>query len=450
MEGAMMRTWALRSAANSLCRGTALNRSVAVTRVVSGHSDRRHAVAWRHYSDDAKEGASEDAATDEAREAPDEAPAEEAAAEVAEERVTPKVYSSWRDYPVKTVEDCEAFLASVGRMNFSSMNVSERQQFFDKRDLAKTKIQKVRDQEHFMEISDWVFEEIHEFHYSNSAHPVINPVLKENMYRTWAKDPENWTIDKLAQKFRVKKFTAEAIVMLKIEEKRLMKENPLAVIEEGDEVDFLYAKKYGMVGQDGWCCSEHDDRIELNERLPTGALYGSLDEEVDQEKALSHIFRAWTYPESLPAEPPNPEERKDGQFVRGPDTRNLKGRRRGSDGRLPVLIVDTSHRPDREVNGTMLVLNKDKSMRHATWEERCEFHKRPMTGERARKRLAENRRAMDPISFPVDAEEERMMKEQEQPWLKNKRWARPMYVTEKETYRLAHKGLHLLDRHVRP
>lgn len=89
-------------------------------------------------------------------------------------------------------------------------------------------------------------------------------------------------------------------------------------------------------------------------------------------------------------------------------------------------------------------------MRHATWEERCEFHKRPMTGERARKRFDENRRAMDPIIFPVDAEEERMMKEQEQPWLKNKRWARPMYVTEKETYRLAHRGLHLLDRHVRP
>lgn len=78
---------------------------------------------------------------------------------------------------------------------------------------------------------------------------------------------------------------------------------------------------------------------------------------MNQEQALSHIFRAWTYPEALPAQPPNPEERKDGQFVRGPDTRQLKGRRRGSDGRLPVLIVDTSRRPDREINGTMMILN---------------------------------------------------------------------------------------------
>lgn len=50
------------------------------------------------------------------------------------------------------------------------------------------------------------------------------------------------------------------------------------MMEEGDEVDFEYAKKYGMVGQDGWCCSEHDARTQLNERLPTGALYGSVDE----------------------------------------------------------------------------------------------------------------------------------------------------------------------------
>lgn len=212
----MMQALARRSTALYSSTGRASLKSAPVLTTARKWGGQGQVVGRRWYCDAKPDAEGEEAvAVEEAAEA-----AEEAEVAVKAPR---KVYSNWRDYPVKTVEDCEAFLAAMSRKNLRSMAVSERQQFFDKRDLAKTKIKKVRDQEQFMELSDWVFEEVHEYYYANSAHPVINPVLKENMYRSWVKDPEYWTLDKLAQKFRVKKLTAEAIVMLKVEEKRLMK-----------------------------------------------------------------------------------------------------------------------------------------------------------------------------------------------------------------------------------
>ena len=56
---------------------------------------------------------------------------------------------------------------------------------------------------------------------------------------------------------------------------------------------------------------------------------------------------------------------------------------------------------------------------------------------------------MDPIVFPMDAEEERMMKEQDRPYMKNRKWAPPLYVTEKDTYRMTLRARHLNDRHIR-
>ena len=113
----------------------------------------------------------------------------------------------------------------------------------------------------------YVLRQLHEFTILGAIHyrPIIESDVKETMFKLYQTNPEEWTMNKLAQKFRIKKLRVEAIIRLQIQEAILRRTQPWLVDDlEGEEIEFLYAEYFGASNAGEWLADE-DDRTPMDD-----------------------------------------------------------------------------------------------------------------------------------------------------------------------------------------
>jgi len=336
--------------------------------------------------------------------------------------------------------EAQTFLQDVSKFKVNNFPIEKRTRVVDMIERARRILKNYKEDREFWE-EFTVIRQLHEFSILNEHHyrPILSPQLKDNIYHLHASNPEEWTIGKLAQKFRMKKPRIEAILRLKIDEYRLARENPSAVQTElGDQIEEAYSEYFGMVGIDQWALKEVDDRTDITEPRWRSALVTGVDEEEDVSKLTRKAVRVQEQWDELPADRPTGQKAyqdsyPDGQVIRKPQYKYQKRPRTEN------IFIDTSPIENFEEQALMFWVGKDGSMRHLTWEERVAVFKRGPFGDNRSIAGGETQITLiDPVLFPADAEEEKLIEEQRKPLWKNRRFAQATVISEKDI-------LHKLD-----
>jgi len=329
--------------------------------------------------------------------------------------------------------DAQTFLQDVSRFKVNDFPLEKRTKIVDMIEKARKILRLQREDREFWD-EFTIIRQLHELTVLNPNHyrPIVNPALKDNMYHLYASNPEEWTVGKLAQKFRMKKVKVEAILRLKIDEYIKARTEPWEVSEEGDEIEEAYAEYFGWVGVDDWSLKELDDRMDVSQPRWRSALVSSVDEEEDLAKLHRLAFRIqeqWDeMPDTRPSGPGSyPAPSRDGEVIRNAQYK-YKKRPRGE-----FIFIDSSPIENFEEQAKMFWLARDGSMRHLTWEERVKVFKRgPFGDDRWTGGLAHLTTLIDPVIFPADAEEEKLLAEQLKPQWKNRRFAQTKVILERD------------------
>lgn len=329
--------------------------------------------------------------------------------------------------------DAQTFLQDVSRFKVNDFPLEKRTRIVDMIEKARKILRLQREDREFWD-DFTIIRQLHELTVLNANHyrPIVSPELKDNMYHLYASNPEEWTVGKLAQKFRMKKVKVEAILRLKIDEYIKARTEPWEISAEGDEIEEAYAEYFGWVGIDDWLVKEIDERMDISQPRWRSALVGSVDEEEDVSKLQRLAFRVqekWDeMPETRPTGPGSyPAPVFDGQLIRKAQYK-YKSRPRSE-----FIFIDSSPVENFEEQAKMFWLAKDGSMRHLTWEERVKVFKRgPFGDDRWTGGLAHLNTLTDPVIFPADAEEEKLLAEQLKPQWKNRRYAQAKVILERD------------------
>jgi len=299
-----------------------------------------------------------------------------------------------------------------------------------------------------------VLRQLHEFSIMAPIHyrPILDPAVKDSIFLLHQSNPEQWTTGKLAQRFRIKKARIEAILILKIKEHILRKTAPWEVEMGGDKVDYLYGELFGLSGCGDWLGFE-DDRFTLNARRWRNARISYVDDEQEDLASLSRmairIKPSWfEMPEDRPTGPDaHPHVYPDGKHIRGPVNRRFSTRHRYGD----YIYVDTSTIENFEEQCRMFWNKPDGSLRHVTWEERRRlFRKEPFSNCLKANAFVTQDTLTDPVIFPTDAEEERLLEDQKHPLMRNRRFATQKVFTESDMLREMDKDYRRIGKLILP
>merc|ERR1712137_257905 len=284
-----------------------------------------------------------------------------------------------------------------------------------------------------------VLRQLNEFTNMAPVHyrPILNPQVKDSIFLLHQSNPEEWTSGKLAQRFRIKKARVEAILILKIEEHILRKTKPWTVNLNGDQIDYMYGEFFGLTGNGDWM-GHDDDRFTLQERRWRSARISMIDDEQEDLASLSRmavrIRPSWfEMPEERPqGQDAYPHVYPDGEIIRGP----LHKRWRRQDRRSENIYIDSSPVENFEEQCKMFWVKPNGSMRHVTWEERRRvFRKQLFSNSIKGSAFVTQDVLTDPVIFPTDKEEERLLEEQKHPLVRNRRFATQKVFRENDILR---------------
>ena len=183
-----------------------------------------------------------------------------------------------RNYKLRSKSECERLADLLRSLPKRRLSLREQELIFARQDEIMNRIADLEEMEIENETLEAMMDCMDDI-FIGDADPVINPALKENLYQTWVQSPTQWTLEKLAQKFRLKKVRVRAILMLIIDEKRLMKTRPSAVLPLGDSLDYDFAIQYGMIGKNQQFVDETDERYIMDYKTsPFNHVFGVTDE----------------------------------------------------------------------------------------------------------------------------------------------------------------------------
>lgn len=110
----------------------------------------------------------------------------------------------YRTLVIRTGKECTKFIKMVKNLDLRKLSREEQDAIFSRKEAVEKQIEKFEEDRQLFLMSDHIFEAMDEITIPQFD-PVINPELKENLYQTWVQSPNRWTLEKLAQKFRLKK-----------------------------------------------------------------------------------------------------------------------------------------------------------------------------------------------------------------------------------------------------
>jgi hypothetical protein len=116
----------------------------------------------------------------------------------------------YRTLVIRTGKECTKFIKMVKNLDLRKLSKEEQDAIFSRKEAVEKQIEKFEEDRQLFLMSDHIYEAMDEITIPQFD-PVINPQLKENLYQTWVQAPTRWTLEKLAQKFRLKKLRGSYI-----------------------------------------------------------------------------------------------------------------------------------------------------------------------------------------------------------------------------------------------
>eukprot|EP01095_Lingulamoeba_sp_RSL-Kostka_P008077 TRINITY_DN2645_c0_g1_i1.p1 TRINITY_DN2645_c0_g1~~TRINITY_DN2645_c0_g1_i1.p1 ORF type:complete len:793 (+),score=333.21 TRINITY_DN2645_c0_g1_i1:186-2381(+) len=313
-------------------------------------------------------------------------------------------------------------------------------------------------------------QELNEYAFAADGHAdqnVIHPAITQKMYELYKRHPKFWTLDKLSQRFGVKKSKVQTILFAKDQGARLVKEGVLqydplgGILELHIGFQFQYEAGQGIFGvvrdknhligfgEELTTLVNTDDRVVLLDSLKKTRKFPAFvhtDEDLDLQKLYFHTKKRHWYPEKLPRHPTKEQmdlfnevlPAKPGTHI-SPPRPSIKGMFTGKKRNKPNayknrqkrIVTDTSDIPFKEIAAPVLTIEDDGSTRHATWEERCTIFEQPDNHDLLMPE--EYRHTVDRIVFPFDAEDAIIMYKQKREEIENPKKIHKNYLNKYQT-----------------
>lgn len=169
-------------------------------------------------------------------------------------------------FPTQNTQEAQRFLRDVQGSKLSDFSQPVRDKISELVKKARYVIDNFQRTQEFWD-EFFVLRQLNEFTVLGAVHyrPIIECDVKEMMFKLYQTNPEEWTMNKLAQKFRIKKLRVEAIIRLQIQEAILRRTQPWLVDDmDGEEIEFLYSEYYGATDCGEWLADD-DDRTPMDD-----------------------------------------------------------------------------------------------------------------------------------------------------------------------------------------